>query len=124
MESTVLKKRLNTFKTSEGRLQNVSDDVIMSVLRAWENWTGTTADLYRELGLTKMQMVILIKKAKKLVKSGVMTESDFQEVTSDSVEDSSSNQVPCSGIEMIWGKDKIIKFRKVDELVDFLKKVA
>ena len=49
MEHAVLRKRLNTYKTSEGRLQHVSDEVVMEVLRAWENWSGSTADLYREI---------------------------------------------------------------------------
>ena len=71
MDNNVIRKRLNTFKTSEGRLRRVSDEVIIDALRAWENWSGTTAELYRELGLSKMQMVTILKKAKKLVESGV-----------------------------------------------------
>ena len=97
MDNAVLKKRLNTYKNSQGRLQNVSDDVVMEVLRAWENWPGSTADLYRELGLSKMQMVIMIKKGKKLVKSGVVTESELQEVTTQESESSGS-----AGGKCIW----------------------
>ena len=123
MDNSVLKKRLNTYKSSEGKLRNVSDEVVMEVLRAWENWPGTTADLYRELGLTKMQMVIMIKKGKKLVKSGVVVDSEFHEVSSNSESSPSPNSLG-NGIKIAWQDDKIIRFSQVDQLIDFLKKVA
>ena len=125
MDCTVLRKRLNTYKSSEGRLQNMSDEVIMDVLRAWENWPGSTADLYRDLGLTKMQMVSIIKKAKKLVKSGVVSESEFHEVKIAPAAEVAGLAAPCSyAIEMTWDGNKVLKFSKVEQLVDFLKKVA
>ena len=31
---------------------------------------------------------------------------------------------PCLGIEMIWENGKLIRFQQVEQLVDFLKKVA
>ena len=80
MDNAVIKKRLNTFKSAKGTLKDVSDDVVIDVLRAWENWPGSAADLYRDLGLSKMQLVTMIQKAKRLVKSGVVTESEFREV--------------------------------------------
>ncbi len=49
MENGVLKKRLNTYKSGRGVLRKVDDEVVMEVLRAWENWPGSAADLYREL---------------------------------------------------------------------------
>ena len=81
MDNGVLRKRLNTYKAGkDGRLSKVGDDVVMEVLRAWENWPGTAADLYRDLGLSKMQLVTMIQKAKRLVKSGVIPEPEFKEV--------------------------------------------
>ena len=123
MDNSVLRKRLNTFKSSEGRLQSVSDEVIISVLKAWENWPGATADLYRELDLTKMQMVSLLKKAKKLVKAGVVTESEFQEV-SELRSPATGNRSDCFVIEISWDNNRLIRFSQVDELIDFLKKVV
>ena len=98
--------------------------VIIDVLRAWENWPGATAELYRELDLSKMQMVTLIKKAKRLVKNGIVTESEFHEVdVADSKEISESN--PCHYVvEMTWNGDKTLRFLKIEQLVDFLRKVA
>jgi hypothetical protein len=81
MEITVLKKRLNTYKSGKGgKLTKVDDEVVMDVLRTWEQWRGKTSELYRELGLSKMQMVRMIQKAKLLVKNGATTGGEFKEI--------------------------------------------
>ena len=126
MDHTVLKKRLNTFKSGKGTLRDVADEVVLEVLRAWENWPGTAADLYRDLGLSKMQMVTMIQKAKRLVKNGVVPPNDFKEIK---ISESPSNlnsltSGPCSGVEILWDGGKLIRFQQVDLLIDFLKKVA
>jgi len=125
MDVVVLKKRLNTFKTGGGKITKVSDEVIMELLRAWEQWPGSSADLYRELGLSKMQMVTLIKKAKKLIKSGtVFPESDFKEIKLDPGTGQIQELAPCQGVELVWKDGRLIRFSQVDLLVDFLKKAA
>jgi hypothetical protein len=124
MENTVLRKKLQTFKTSEGRLKRVSDEVIMELLRSWEQWPGSTADLYRELGLSKMQMVILLKKGKKLVKSGVVVESEFQEI-GEAVGASKANAESCGEVITVdWDSKRRIEFRRVDQVIEFLQKVS
>ena len=121
MDHTVLKKRLNTFKSGTGRIKRVSDDVVIELLRAWENWPGSAADLYREVGLSKMQMVTLIKKAKRLISSGTVTESEFHQIKTEA----DPLPSPCSaGIELLLAPDKVIRFSQVEQLIDFLKKVA
>jgi len=122
MDNMVLKKRLNTFKTAKGTLSKVSDDVVMEVLRAWENCLGTAADLYRDLGLSKMQMVTMIQKAKRLVKSGAVTEGEFKEIQTGMAPGASL--VANGSIELAWDQGKIIRFAQVEQLIDFLKKVA
>ena len=124
MDHAVLKKRLNTYKTSKGTLSKVSDEVVMDVLRAWENWPGTSIDLNRELGLSKMQMVTMIQKAKRLVKSGAVFESDFKEIKIEPDTGRILEMGPCSGVELVWANGKVIRFSQVDLLVDFLKKAA
>ena len=123
MDNQVLKKRLNTYKIGKkGQLRNVSDDVVIDVLRTWENWTGTTADLYRELGLSKMQMATMIQKAKRLIKKGVILEPEFKEVK---LEGATEGSVSCEGSMVLrWDKKHIIEFAEVSCLVDFLKKVS
>ena len=122
MDNAILKKRLNTFKSAKGIIRKVSDEVVIDILRAWENWPGRTVDLYRELGLSKMQMAIMIKKAKQLIKSGIVVESEFKEVNLNSLMGASATMV--GPIEVSWDKGKVIRFSEVDQLVDFLKKVA
>lgn len=123
MDHGVIKKRLNTFKTPKGTLKNVSDEVVIDVLRAWENWSGPASEISRDLGLTKMQMVNMIKKAKRLIKKGIVVESEFREIKMDSPHEF-VNQISGSYIELTWPPDKTIRFTQVDHLIDFLKKVA
>ncbi len=122
MDNAILKKKLNTFKSDKGTLKDVSNEVVFEVLRSWEHWPGKSSDLYRELGLSKMQMVTMIQKAKKLVKSGMVPPDDFKEIK---VADQSFGALsPCSGIEISWDNGKLIRFQQVELLIDFLKKVA
>lgn len=123
MDNAILKKRLNTFKSNKGTLKDVSNDVVIDVLRAWESWPGTASDLYRDLGLNKMQMVTLIQKAKKLVKSGAVLESEFKEIGIASG-GAASTTGPCQGIELGLTDGRVIRFPSVDPLLEFLKKAA
>lgn len=127
MDNAILKKRLNTFKAGKsGRLQEISDEVILAVHRAWENWPGTTADFCRELGVKSPQMGVIIKKGKALIKSGVVRESEFQElgVAGGGGAGNPSMGSPCVGIELSWSEGRVIRFPRVEELLDFLKKAA
>ena len=122
MDNGILKKRLNTYRTSKtGQLRAVSDDVIIEVLRAWEGWPGTSKGLCQSLGVKSHQLVNIIKQGKNLIKSGLVVESEFKEIKLDVVGGPSN---PCQGIELVWDGGKLIRFSRVDELVDFMKKVA
>ena len=124
MDNAILKKRLNTFKSGKsGRLQEVSTEVALDVLRAWENWPGKSVELYRELGLSRMQLVTMIQKAKRLVKSGaVSTENEFKEIAVAS--GALPHGGPCQGIELGLNDGRVIRFPSVDPLLEFLKKAA
>jgi hypothetical protein len=124
MDNQVLKKKLNTYKSSKGSLKGVSNNVVIEVLQAWQNWPSSTADLYRELDLGRGQMSVLIRAGKKLAKSGVVVESDFKEIKVEATEAASAEESCRSPITMKWEKGKIIRFSQVNQLVDFLKKVA
>ncbi len=118
MENGVLKKRLNTYKSGRGVLRKVDDEVVMEVLRAWENWPGSAADLYRELGLSKMQLVVMIQKGKRLVKKGVIAGSDFKEIT---VSGGTGGQG--QGIELSLANGKVLRFYDVGQVIEFLKRL-
>ena len=126
MDNTVLMKRLSTFRSPKGSLTRVADDILMEVLVTWEQWSGTSTDLAKELGLTMRQVVILVEKAKKVVRDGGYPLADFKEIK---IQESPSNIAslhsgPCAGVEILWDNGKLIRFQQVEQLVDFLKKVA
>jgi hypothetical protein len=123
MDSTVLKKRLSTFKTKKGTLSRVSDELTIDVLRSWESWSGTSKEFYQNLGVSKQQLGGLIRKGKQLVKSGIITESEFSEIKVESTE--TKEVINCRDkIVLKWKNNNIIHFAQVDQLIDFLKKVA
>lgn len=122
MDSIVLKKRLSSYRTDEGRLIKVGDEVLIDILRAWESWTGTSKEFYQSLGLSKQQLAIMIKKGKKLSKSRIFAGGEFKEIKLDSLVSGASTIV--GAIELMWDQGKVIRFSQVDQLIDFLKKVA
>ena len=118
----VLRKRLSSFRTENGRLTRISDDLLVDILRAWEAWTGSAKEFYVGLGLNKDQLAPIIKKGKKLSKSGHYGSGEFKEVKLDGLIQGGSAMA--GPIEVSWDKGKVIRFSQVDALVDFLKKVA
>jgi hypothetical protein len=119
MDNGILKKRLNTFKSSKGVITAVADDVVVDLLRAWEAWPGTSKKFYQDLRLSKQQLAVLIRKGKKLVRNGV--EGEFKEIKLQPMKLGPSCQDP---IVLNWDHGKVIQFSRVEQLVDFLKKVA
>jgi hypothetical protein len=119
METGILKKRLNTYKSGKGKLTNVDDEVVMDVLRTWEQWQGSTVDLYRELGLSKMQLVTMIQKAKRLVKKGAVSGGEFKEIKINPIVSASSDK-----IELSWDNGRMIRFSGVEQLLEFLNRVG
>ncbi len=123
VETAIIRKRLNTFKSAKGVIRGVSNEVIMELLRGWESWPGSSADYYREIGLSKQQLAILIGKGKKLVKSGAIAESEFKEISFPM-----AGAVPAGfdgvGMELRLDGNRAIRFFQVDQLVDFLKKTS
>jgi hypothetical protein len=63
---------------------------------------------------------MIIRKAKKLSREAA--ESDFKEVNIESVLGPLLGMI--AAIEVTWDNDKIIRFPSVDQLIDFLKKIA
>lgn len=124
----ILKKKLSTYRTDKDQLRNVSPEVLVDVLRAWEGWAGSSKDFYSAIGVSQKQMASVIGKAKKLKREGHFPAEDFQEVQLSSV---SPGGGACggagggmSGIELSWSEGKVIRFGQIEQLVEFLKKVA
>ena len=120
MDMIVMKKRLSTFRTEDGKLRNVSDEVLLDLLRFWESWTGKAKEFYGGLGVSKQSMANMIKKAKKLSRNGAGGE--FKEINFESMVGPGPGGIVA--IEVTWDSGKVIRFPSVDQLIDFLKKVA
>lgn len=118
METMVLRKRLNTYKSGKGTLRQVEDEVVMDVLRTWEQWQGSAVELYRELGISKMQLVTMIQKGKRLVKKGVAVGSEFKEIKISQAGSCESSEK----IELIWDGGRAIRFSCVNQVLEFLEK--
>ena len=120
-ENLILKKRLNTYRTSKGSLTNIPDDLVIDIVRTWERWPGTAKALYSSLGLQKQQLSNIIRKGKKLFKEGKDKLGPFIPVEVKAPISANSDKVP---IILNWDKKKSIRFYQVDHLVEFLKKAA
>jgi len=121
MDLEILKKKISTYKGEGGRVRNVSDDLLGEILFAWENWTGPLKEFYSGIGVSQTGMASMLGRAKKLKREGHFGDGDFKEIR---LEGSSAPIGTGCGIEVVWDAGKVIRFSQVEQLVDFLKKVA
>lgn len=126
MDLEILKKRISSYRTPKGRITRVPDDMLVDILIAWEQWTGASRGFYAALGADHRKMAGLIGRAKKLKREGHFPEEAFKEIK---LQESPSSlnfltSGPCQGVEILWDNGKLIRFQQVEQLVDFLKKVA
>lgn len=121
MELEILKKKLSSYRGDGGRIRGVSDDLLLEILSAWENWTGTAKDFYKSIGSSSRGMASMIGKAKRLKREGHT--SPFEEVQVEGLTDTTSPSPVGCDIE-VQDKNKIIRFAKVDLLIEYLKKAA
>ena len=121
MELEVLKKKLSAFKGEGGRIKNVSDDLLLEVLATWELFPGTAQDFYKGIGVSNKGIASILGKAKRLKREGASM--PFSELKVEGITDSAvSGPIACD-IE-VQENNKIIRFRKVDLLIEYLKKAA
>ena len=121
MELEILRKKLSSFRGEGGRIRNVSDDLLLEVLTAWEEWTGTAKEFYTRIGSSKNGIASMIGKAKRLRREGQVI--PFQEVKIEGITNTENPDPVICDIE-VQDRNKIIRFRKVDLLVEYLKKAA
>lgn len=121
MDMEVLKKKISTFRGEGGRVRISDEGLLMEILLCWEQWKGPVKDFYRAIGVSQKGMASIIGRAKKLRREGHFPAEEFKEIK---IADNSSDLKLCSGIEITWDNGKLIRFSQVDQLIDFLKKVA
>jgi hypothetical protein len=124
MELETLKKKISTYRTEGGKITKVSDELAMEILMAWEQWTGPTGGFYSAIGADSRKMAKIIGKAKRLKREGRFPVEEFKEIKVESGASPSFLDSPCNGIELSWETGKVIRFPHVEQLIDFLKKVA
>ena len=122
MENTTLKKKLSTFRSPKGSLIGVPPEILCDLLQAWESWNGTLKEFYTSIGVSQRQAAGLLGKAKRLKREGGFPAEEFKELSLEGAVGIAGS--PCVGIELSWDKGKVIRFPQVEQLVDFLKKVA
>ena len=49
MDLEMLKKKVSTYRSDDGKVRNVGDDLLMEILVAWEQWTGPAKGFYTAL---------------------------------------------------------------------------
>ena len=123
MDLEVLKKKLSTYKNARGQVRSVSDELLMEVLSARETWTGPTKGFYSAIGISANGMASIIGKAKKLRREGHFPIEDFKEIKIEQAPQGGEVSGLCK-IELNWEGKQVIRFALVDQLIDFLKKVA
>lgn len=121
MELEILKKKLSSFRGDGGRIRNVSDDLLLEVLAAWEQWTGASKEFYKSIGSSQKGIAGMIGKAKRLKREGFSI--PFQEVAIEGITNTDTPAPITCDIE-VQEQNKIIRFRKVDLLIEYLKKAA
>lgn len=124
MDNTILKKKLSTFRSPKGSFVRVTPDVHRELLRAWESWSGSLKEFYQSIGVSQKQAAGLLGKAKRICREGGFPAEEFKEISVDAAAAGGFARGPCSGIEVSWSEGKVIRFLQVEQLVEFLKKVA
>lgn len=124
MDLSVLSKKISSYRTSSGKITNLPNELLAEILHAWEQWSGPAQGFYKTIGVDYRKFGSIMGKAKQLKRDGAFDGLNFTEV----VLDQDSGQVmelpPCSGVELVWEGGRIIRFNKVELLLDFLKRAA
>lgn len=124
MDLTVLSRKISSYRTPGGHLKNIPNELLAEILHAWEQWTGTPRGFYKTLGADHRKMASLMGKAKELKRTGAFDGLNFTEITLDQDSGQVMELPPCSGAELVWEGGRIIRFPRVEMLLDFLKKAA
>lgn len=123
MDLEILSNKVSSYRDNGGRVRKVSDELLLEILAAWEQYTGPASGFYKALDVSAKGISSNIGKAKKLKREGFPA-GDIKEIKVDGSDVPSVLSGPCTGIELCWDQGKVIRFRIVDQLVKLLKKAA
>jgi hypothetical protein len=117
MDLEILNKKVSTYRDDAGRVRKVSDELLLEILEAWEQWTGPASGFYNALGVSAKGIASIIKKGKQLKREG-FPGGDFKEIRIDGSATGTPSSLggPCQGIELSWSEGRVIRFPQVDQL--------
>ena len=121
MDFEILRKKLDAYRTPGGSYKNIKSELLVELLRIWEEHKGPSTLLAKQLGMTAGQLARQIREARKAATLGEVIDPAFQALQVQSAAEGVSSG---SEIVLSWGGDKVVKFPNVDLLVDFLRKAA
>jgi hypothetical protein len=124
MDLSVLAKKISSYRSPKGQVRNLPNELLGEILHAWEQWTGSGVGFYSAIGVNQKKMAKIMGKAKQLKRDGAFDGLNFTEVILDQESGQVMELQPCSGVELVWEGGRIIRFSRVDMLLDFLKKAA
>lgn len=124
MDLTVLSRKISSYRTPKGRITKLPNELLGEILHAWEQWSGSPASFYSQLGVDYRKMGSMMGKAKKLKRDGAFDGLSFTEVVIEDISASKPSTIGCSEIELVWDNNKIIRFKTPELQVEFLKKAA
>jgi len=126
MDLEILKKKISTYRGDDGKVRNVSDELLLEFLRTWEQWTASGTEFARAIGINRNAISKLVGKAKRLRREGHFEPEGFKEIKLEGGGESVAGMGPgpCIGIELGLPDGRVIRFPAVDPLLEFLKKAA
>ena len=124
MDHVTLHKKLSTYLSDKGQLRNLPDDILCEVLRTWEEWPGMAKEFYKSVGFSYKQMAGLLGKAKRLKREGYFPVDAFTEVKVEERIEELSTSSGSSLIELEWQPGKVVRFPRVEQLIEFLKQTG
>lgn len=119
MDLTVLSKKISSYRTSSGKITNLPNELLAEILHAWEQWNGPAQGFYKTLGVDYRKFGSIMGKAKQLKRDGAFDGLNFTEITLDQETGQVMELAPCSGVELVWEGGRIIRFSRVEMLLDF-----
>jgi hypothetical protein len=121
MDYEVMKKKLDTYRKSNGQFRRVKGELLIEFLRMWECHTGPSLEFAKKLGMRSKQLGSLVREARKIATTTDAVDPAFHALQ---IQGPAESPPVSAGIELTWGADKIIRFPTVDILMDFLKKAS
>ncbi len=78
MDFETVRKKLDAFKTPGGSYKNIRSELLVELLRMWEEHKGPSTLLAKQLGMTAGQLARQIREARKAAACGNAIDPAFQ----------------------------------------------